>query len=297
MNNSKLIGTGVALVTPFHSSGNIDFTSLTRLVNHVVDGGVDFVVALGTTAEAATMNADEKQAVVDIIHETLAGRAGFVVGAGGNNTQEVIRSISKLDTKKVDAVLSVSPYYNKPNQRGIYAHFKELAHSTNLPIILYNVPGRTASNISAETTLKLAEDFENIVAIKEASGDMNQIMNIIKNRPENFLVLSGDDALTLAMLAVGGDGVISVVANAYPKSFSTLVNQMIKGGDRYAALRNHYQLLDVIDALFEDGNPGGIKALLDVMGILKNNLRLPLVRVNRALYSKIKNLHESSNLK
>jgi len=296
MKNFSLIGTGVALVTPFHSSGNVDFTSLTKLVNHVVEGGVDFVVALGTTAEAATMNAEERNAVVEMIYETVAGRVGLVVGAGGNNTQEVIHSISQFDTRKVDGILSVSPYYNKPNQRGIYAHFKEIALSTDLPIILYNVPGRTASNISADTTLKLAEDFENIVAIKEASGDMNHIMKIIKNRPEGFLVLSGDDALTLPMLAVGGDGVISVVANAYPKSFSNLVNQMVTGGDRYAALRNHYQLFDIIEALFEDGNPGGIKALLDVMGILKNNLRLPLVKVNRALHSKIKNLHETSNL-
>jgi len=296
METNKLMGTGVALVTPFHSSGNVDFTSLVRLVNHVVEGGVDFVVALGTTAEAATMNEDERRAVVDIIYETLAGRVGFVVGVGGNNTRQVVQSLALFDSKKADGILSVSPYYNKPNQRGIYAHFKELALATELPIILYNVPGRTASNITADTTLKLAEDFENIVAVKEASSNMNQIMKIIKNRPEGFLVLSGDDALTLPMLAVGGDGVISVVANAYPKSFSTLVNQMVKGGDRYAALRNHYQLFDMIEALFEDGNPAGIKALLDIMGILKNNLRLPLIRTNRSLYFKIKNLHETLNL-
>ncbi len=296
MSKKKLIGTGVAIVTPFHSSGNVDFSSLVALVEHVVAGGVDFVVALGTTAEAATMNADEKRAVVDTVYDTIAGRCGFVVGAGGNNTHRVVEDISALDGSKVDAVLSVSPYYNKPSQKGIYAHFKELALSTDLPLILYNVPGRTASNISADTVLKLAADFDNIVAVKEASGDMNQIMYIIKNKPEDFIVLSGDDALTLPILAAGGDGVISVVANAYPKTFSDMVNQMIKGGDRFAALRNHYQLLDVINVLFEDGNPGGIKALLEIMGILKNNLRLPLVRVNRQVYNKLRYLHENMNL-
>jgi len=296
MKNFKLTGTGVALVTPFHSSGNIDFSSLSELVEYVIRGGVDFVVVLGTTAEAATMNADEKRAVVETVYEVVDGRVGVVVGAGGNNTRQVVNLLSDIDCSKTDAVLSVSPYYNKPNQKGIYAHFKEIAMATDLPVIVYNVPGRTSSNITAETVLRLASDFDNIKAVKEASGNMIQIMNIIKNKPEDFTVLSGDDALTLPILAAGGDGVISVVANAYPKTFSDMVSQMVNGGDRYAALRNHYQLLDVISALFEDGNPAGIKALLEIKGILKNNLRLPLVKANRQVYNKLKMLDETMNL-
>jgi 4-hydroxy-tetrahydrodipicolinate synthase len=296
MKNFKLTGTGVALVTPFHSSGNIDFSSLSELVEYVIRGGVDFVVVLGTTAEAATMNADEKRAVVETVYEVVDGRVGVVVGAGGNNTRQVVNLLSDIDCSKTDAVLSVSPYYNKPNQKGIYAHFKEIAMATDLPVIVYNVPGRTSSNITAETVLRLAADFDNIKAVKEASGNMIQIMNIIKNKPEDFTVLSGDDALTLPILAAGGDGVISVVANAYPKTFSDMVSQMVNGGDRYAALRNHYQLLDVISALFEDGNPAGIKALLEIKGILKNNLRLPLVKANRQVYNKLKMLDETMNL-
>jgi 4-hydroxy-tetrahydrodipicolinate synthase len=296
MKNFKLTGTGVALVTPFHSSGNIDFSSLSELVEYVIRGGVDFVVVLGTTAEAATMNADEKRAVVETVYEVVDGRVGVVVGAGGNNTRQVVNLLSDIDCSKTDAILSVSPYYNKPNQKGIYAHFKEIAMATDLPVIVYNVPGRTSSNITAETVLRLAADFDNIKAVKEASGNMIQIMNIIKNKPEDFTVLSGDDALTLPILAAGGDGVISVVANAYPKTFSDMVSQMVNGGDRYAALRNHYQLLDVISALFEDGNPAGIKALLEIKGILKNNLRLPLVKANRQVYNKLKMLDETMNL-
>jgi len=296
MKNFKLTGTGVALVTPFHSSGNIDFSSLSELVEYVIRGGVDFVVVLGTTAEAATMNADEKRAVVETVYEVVDGRVGVVVGAGGNNTRQVVNLLSDIDCSKTDAILSVSPYYNKPNQKGIYAHFKEIAMATDLPVIVYNVPGRTSSNITAETVLRLAADFDNIKAVKEASGNMIQIMNIIKNKPEHFTVLSGDDALTLPILAAGGDGVISVVANAYPKTFSDMVSQMVNGGDRYAALRNHYQLLDVISALFEDGNPAGIKALLEIKGILKNNLRLPLVKANRQVYNKLKMLDETMNL-
>jgi len=242
------------------------------------------------------MNIDEKHAVVDTIYETVAGRVALVVGAGGNNTQAVVDNLKILDSSKIDGLLSVSPYYNKPNQRGIYEHFKEIAMSTSLPIILYNIPGRTASNMTADTILKLGADFDNIVAVKEASGNMSQIMEIIKDKPEGFSVFSGDDALTLPILSVGGDGVISVVANAYPKTMSAMVNSMTQGGDRYAALRDHYQMLDVINALFLDGNPAGIKALLEIMGILKNNLRLPLVKVDKLVFNKLKQLHEKLNL-
>ena len=292
----KIYGTGVALVTPFHPSGQIDFTSLSKLVNHVIDGGVDFLVALGTTAETATLNADEKNAVLHAIIDENNGRVPIVVGMGSNNTRALALELSKFKIEGVDAVLSVAPYYNKPNQRGIYEHFKHVALSTDLPIILYNVPGRTSSNISAETCVKLANDFENIIAVKEASGDMMQLMEILKNRPVDFRVFSGDDALTLAMLALGADGVISVVANAYPKTMSDMVRFMIDGGDRYLALANHYAMLDVINALFADGNPAGIKALLDHLEIVKNNLRLPMVKVNRSLNAELKKFAQFSGL-
>ncbi len=292
----KIYGTGVALVTPFHPSGQIDFTSLGRLVNHVIDGGVDFIIAMGTTAETATLNSDEQAAVLQSVIDETDKRVPIVLGMGGNNTRALSNEIHDFSFEGVDAILSVAPYYSKPNQRGIYEHFKQIALATNLPIIIYNVPGRTSSNISAETCIRLANDFDNIIAVKEASGDLMQVMEIIKNRPKDFRVFSGDDALTLPSLAVGADGVISVVANAYPKSMSAMVNEMLNKNDQYAALVHHYQMLDVINALFADGNPAGIKALLDHMGIVKNNLRLPMVKVNRSLNLELKKYAQFSGL-
>lgn len=291
MNLNNISGTGVALVTPFDKLGNVDYLALQKLVNHVIDGGCDFVVALGTTAETATLSHEERQKVMETIYSTNNGRVGFVVGAGGNNTAEVIEYIAGLNVDAVDAILSVAPYYSKPNQRGLFAHFEAIANSTSIPIILYNVPGRTSSNILPATVLRLAHEFKNIIAIKEASGNLSQVMDIIKGKPENFLVLSGDDNLTLPILAVGGDGVISVVANAYPKIFSDLVKEMIKGGDRTNALHNHYQLLDITNSLFADGNPAGIKALLEILGICNNVLRLPLVPIESIHYEQIKSLN------
>ena len=288
MSEKEIYGTGVALVTPFHPSGQIDFTSLSKLVNHTIDGGVDFLVALGTTAETATMNSDERGAVLQSIIDATEGRVPIVVGLGSNNTRELVNEIRDFNFEGIDGILSVAPYYSKPNQRGIYEHFKQIALATDLPIIIYNVPGRTASNISAETCVKLANDFDNIIAVKEASGDLMQVMEIVKNRPAGFRIFSGDDALTLPSLAVGADGVISVIANAFPKSMSEMVNGMLSDSDRYIALAHHYQMLDVINALFADGNPAGIKALLDHMGIVKNNLRLPMVKVNRSLNVELK---------
>ncbi len=292
----KIYGTGVALVTPFHPSGQIDFTSLGRLVNHVIDGGVDFIIAMGTTAETATLNSDEQAAVLQSVIDETDKRVPIVLGMGGNNTRALSNEIHDFSFEGVDAILSVAPYYSKPNQRGIYEHFKQIALATNLPIIIYNVPGRTSSNISAETCIKLANDFDNIIAVKEASGDLMQVMEIIKNRPKDFRVFSGDDALTLASLAVGADGVISVIANAYPKSMSEMVSSMLNDNNRVAALVHHYQMLDVINALFADGNPAGIKALLDHMGIVKNNLRLPMVKVNRSLNVELKKYAQFSGL-
>ena len=282
-------GTGVAMVTPFHEDGTIDFTSLGKLNRHIIDGGVDFIVALGTTSESVVLSADEKNAVLKHILEETNGKIPVVVGMGGNNTQLIADSIKSMDFKGISGILSVAPYYNKPNQEGMYYHFKAIADASPVPIILYNVPGRTSSNLSAETTLKLAAECDNITAIKEASGDMGQIMDIVKNKDEDFTVLSGDDALTFPMMALGAEGVISVVANAYPKEFSMMVNHCLKGN--YAEARKlHYSLIEIINALFEDGNPAGIKAALEIMGIGSNELRLPLVKVNKATYNKLDNL-------
>jgi len=279
-------GTGVALVTPFHNYGTIDFTSLGKLVNHVIEGGVDFLVALGTTSEAPVLSCDEKTAVLNHIIEVNERRIPIVVGVGGNNTQHIVDSMKSMDFDGISGILSVAPYYNKPNQKGLYYHFKSIAAVSPVPIILYNVPGRTSSNITAETTLKLAHEFENIQGIKEASGNLGQIMEIIKYMPEGFAVLSGDDAITYPMMALGAEGVISVVANAFPREFSEMVKLSLN--EKYdAASKIHYNLLDVINTLFEDGNPAGIKAALEYMGILNNNLRLPLVKANKATYNKL----------
>ena len=281
-----LKGTGVALVTPFHNYGTIDFTALGNLVKYVIKGGADFLVALGTTSEAPVLSADEKTAVLNHIKEVNKGRLPLIVGVGGNNTQCIVDSLKSMDADGIDGILSVAPYYNKPNQKGMYYHFKAIATASPVPVILYNVPARTSSNLTAETTLRLAEEFENIKGVKEASGDLSQIMQIIKNRPAGFSVLSGDDALTYSMMALGSDGVISVVANAFPKQFSEMIRYSLTG-DYDAARKIHYELLEIMEALFEDGNPAGVKAALNSMGLVGNNLRLPLVKANKATYSKI----------
>ncbi|MEN8225674.1 MAG: 4-hydroxy-tetrahydrodipicolinate synthase [Bacteroidota bacterium] len=284
-------GTGVALVTPFHNYGTIDFTSLGKLTKHVIKGGVDFIVALGTTSEAPVLSADEKIAVLNHILEITNGKVPVVAGIGGNNTQGIVDIIKSNNLDGISAILTVAPYYNKPNQKGLYHHFKSIATASTVPLILYNVPGRTSSNMSAETTLRLAGEFDNIIAIKEASGNMGQIMEIINNKPDNFLVLSGDDALTYPMMTLGAEGVISVVANAFPSDFSEMVKLCLEG--KFAdAQKIHYALLGIVNTLFEDGNPAGIKAALDIMGLSGNNLRLPLVKVNKATYNKLSALIE-----
>lgn len=287
MKHKNFSGTGVALITPFHKYGTIDFTSLGIMVDHLVDGGVDYIVALGTTSEAATLSEDEKTAVVDFVVDRVESRVPIVIGIGGNNTMSLEAIFKKLPYQGVDGILSVTPYYNKPNQKGLYYHYKTLANATDLPIILYNVPGRTSCNMTAETTLRLAHDFENIVGIKEASGDIVQIMNIIKSKPDDFLVISGDDALTYNMIGVGAMGVISVTANAYPKEFSMMVNKALES-DRKKAQKINFSLLEFMEAIFEDGNPAGIKSALSTMGLIKNHLRLPLVKVNVQTANKIK---------
>ena len=281
--NLKFKGTGVAIITPFNNKDtSIDYKALGKLVDFIIKGGAEYIVALGTTGESVTLSKEEKQSVVTHIIENVNKRVPIVLGLGGNNTQEILNSLKKTsDFNHIDAILSVSPYYNKPNQRGIYQHYKAISEASPVPIILYNVPGRTSSNITAETTLKLADEFKNIIAIKEASGNLEQCMKIIKYKPKDFLVISGDDMLTLPMIASGADGVISVVANAFPKDFSEMTRQILAGNVKEAQ-KLHYKLTDIIEQLFADGNPAGVKAVLEMMKICSSNVRLPLVKVNKA---------------
>ncbi len=289
MEQKKFTGTGVAIVTPFRIDGSIDFKSLGKLLEHVIKGGVNYIVALGTTGESVTLSKDEKKAVLCFVTDTVSSRIPVVVGIGGNNTQEILDSISHNDLSGVDAILSVAPYYNKPSQQGLFMHFKSIAEISPLPIIVYNVPGRTGINITAETTVKLAREFKNIIGIKEASGNLSQVMGIIKNKPKNFQVISGDDVLTLPVVSLGGSGVISVIANACPKTFSEMVSHALQGNFVKAASL-HYKLYDLMNALFEEGNPSGVKAALEVLKVTQNNLRLPLVPVSETLHKKIEGL-------
>jgi 4-hydroxy-tetrahydrodipicolinate synthase len=282
----KLKGTGVAIVTPFKNDMSIDFKAFGRVVNHVINGGVDYIVAMGTTGESTTLTKDEKKAIICYILEAIDNRVPLVVGIGGNNTQEIINQVRNTDLTGVDAILSVSPYYNKPSQRGIFQHFKAIATYSPVPVIIYNVPGRTGSNISADTCLQMASECENIVGVKEASGNMEQIMKIIKGKPENFLVISGDDMNTLPVIAAGGSGVISVLANAFPAAWSEMVNQCLKSNFK-AAREIQFRFLEMIELLFIDGSPGGVKAMLNLLNLCQNTLRLPLVPVSRTVYTRI----------
>ena len=286
---NKFRGTGVAIVTPFHKSGAIDFESFGKIIEHIIRGGVEFVVVLGTTGESPTLSRQEKKALVEFAVDKVNKRIPVVVGIGGNCTSEVVLAIHSMPMKGVDGILSVCPYYNKPTQEGIYLHFKTIAEASPVPVILYTVPGRTSSNIAAETTLRLAADCPNIVGIKEASGNFDQIFHVLKNRPKDFLVLSGDDALTLPLLSAGADGVISVVANAYPDVFSDMVRNGLKG-DFKKARAGHFMLLGFMNALFMDGSPGGIKAALEVKKLCRNELRLPLTGVKKEVYQHIRTL-------
>ncbi len=277
----KFEGTGVALVTPFDESGSIDSAALRKLVRHQVDNGTDFLVVMGTTGETATLTAAEQDEVLSIVIDENKQRLPIVLGMGGNNTADLKERMSNFDTPGVDGFLSASPHYNKPSQLGIIEHFKALAQVSKLPIILYNVPGRTGSNMTAETTIELSK-VDNIVAMKEASGDMDQVMEILQGVGPDFTVLSGEDALTMPITALGGDGVISVVANAFPKEFSSMVNA-VKEDNLDVARKIHFQLLKVTGYFFEQGNPAGIKFCLDCLGICKSVLRLPLVEISEDL--------------
>ncbi len=284
----SLIGTGVALVTPFKKDFTVDVEALRKIVNFQIDNGIDYLVVLGTTAETATLNEEEKELVIKTIIETNNGRLPLVLGIGGNNTQSVIDEIKSRDLSDFVAILSVSPYYNKPTQEGVYQHFKAIAEVSPLPIILYNVPGRTASNMLPSTVLRLANEFKNIVAIKEAAGDIVQAMNLIKDKPKDFLVISGDDMITLPMVLAGGAGVISVIAEGFPKEFSEMVRLGLnKRVDE--AYQIHYLLAESIDMIFEQGNPAGIKEIFKSLGLSENTVRLPLVNVNKDLANRISN--------
>ena len=286
MSQQAFTGTGVAIITPFREDGSVDFKSLEKLLQHVTGNGVDYIVALGTTGESVTLSKDEKKAIVNFVVDVINKQIPVVVGMGGNNTQDVINSIKSWDFEGIDAILSVAPFYNKPSQRGIFLHFKSIADVSPVPVIIYNVPGRTGSDINAETTVRLSKEVKNIVAIKEASGNMGQIMHILKNKPKNFKVLSGDDLLTLPMIALGGSGVISVIANAYPKEYSDMVRFAL-AGEMTQACDLHYKMLEMIRAIFTEGSPSGIKAVLEIMGISGNHLRLPLTPVTQEHYNKI----------
>jgi 4-hydroxy-tetrahydrodipicolinate synthase len=287
--NSKFRGTGVAMVTPFHKQGTIDFTALERLIEHLISGGVDYLVVQGTTAETATLTREELNALAEFVVEIVNKRIPLMIGIGGNNTQEVINKIRMNSLEGYDAILSVTPYYNKPQQRGLYLHYKSIATVSPLPIIMYNVPSRTSVNMKPEITLQLAADFDNIIGIKEASGNIEQIMDIIRNKPKDFLVISGDDLLTLPLLGMGADGVISVIGNAYPKQLSEMVNLGLKG-DMKKAREIHFKLTDFTRSVFADGNPSGIKAALEIKEIISNNLRLPLVKIEKAHYNQMASL-------
>ncbi len=282
---TKLIGTGVALITPFDAQGAIDFKALERLVNFQIDQGINYLVVLGTTAESVTLSKQEKDAVLACVLAVNDNRVPLVLGVGGNNTQSVVDQVKQINPDHISAILSVSPMYNKPSQSGLIAHFSAVAQASPVPVLLYNVPGRTASNMLPSTVLKLAA-HENIIGIKEASGDLGQALEILRSAPEGFLVISGDDLIALPMTLMGGHGVISVIGQAYPNEFSQMIQAGLNGDITWAK-KLHYSLMPIIDMIFEQGNPAGIKALLSKKGLCENSLRLPLVEVDPSLAERI----------
>lgn len=292
---NKFHGTGVAIITPFKADRSVDHAALKIVIDHMINGGVEYIVSLGTTGESATLNSEEKRAVWDTTISHVNGRVPLVAGIGGNNTSEVLNDIKKFDSKGFDAILSVCPYYNKPTQEGIYQHYKVIAEESQLPIILYNVPGRTGVNMSAETTLRLAHDCKNIIAMKEASGNFDQFNKIIKDKPEDFLFISGDDAIALPLISMGAVGVISVIGNALPGIFSTMV-RMCLDGKFIEAQPLHHSLTEFTSLCFAEGNPGGVKSAMKMMGICEDHMRLPLVQISDSTESKIKTQLELLNL-
>jgi 4-hydroxy-tetrahydrodipicolinate synthase len=296
MGRINLKGMGVAMITPFKTNGDVDYTALSRLVDYQLQNGTDYLVVLGTTAETPTLTADEQKAIIQLIVQKVNGQIPLVLGAGGNNTRALVERLKTEDFTGIDAILSVVPYYNKPSQEGIYQHFKQISQVTSLPVVLYNVPGRTGVNMSAETTLRLAREFDNVVGVKEASGNMTQMDDIIKNKPRDFQVISGDDGITFPLITLGAVGVISVIGNAFPKEFSRMV-RLALSGDYANALTIHHSFTELFELLFVDGNPAGVKSMLNMMGYIENELRLPLIPTRITTYEKIRDVLRELNIK
>jgi 4-hydroxy-tetrahydrodipicolinate synthase len=284
-----LKGMGVALITPFNENESIDFDTLGKLVDYQLQNGTDYLVVLGTTAETPTLTEDEKDKVTDYVVTKVRGRIPVVLGVGGNCTRTIVEKLKHDRFKGIDAILSVVPYYNKPSQEGIFRHYEAIAQATALPLVLYNVPGRTGVNMTAETTLRIAREFKNVIAVKEASGNFSQIDDIIKNKPANFNVISGDDAITFPLITLGAVGVISVIGNAFPREFSRMV-RLALAGDYAGARTIHHNFTELFDLLLVDGNPAGVKSMLNVMGYIENKLRLPLVPTRITTFEKIRNV-------
>ena len=292
--NNPFIGTGIAIVTPFNNEHNVDHEALAAIVEYNITNGTNYIVISGTTGESATITKAEKQEIINTISKTNKGRLPLVLGIGGNNTAEVLEEIKTTDLTGFTGILSVSPYYSKPTQEGIYQHFKTIAENCPVPIILYNVPGRTSSNMSPETTLRLAKDFENIVAVKEAGNNMSQYLHLLRDKPEGFGIISGDDDLVLGVTLAGGDGVISVIGQALPKAFSNMINLGIKGNAK-EAYKIHFDLMEITSLIFSENNPAGIKAVLEALDLCSDAVRLPLVPATNDLKRKINNFLKSFN--
>ena len=293
---AKLKGMGVALITPFKADESVDYNALMRLVDYQLQNNTDFLCVLGTTAETPTLTEYEKQKIKSMVIERVNGRIPILLGVGGNNTRALVETLQTGDFTGVDAILSVVPYYNKPSQEGIYQHYKALAEATDLPLVLYNVPGRTGVNMKAETTLRIARDFKNVIAVKEASGDIAQMDDIIKNKPEGFNVISGDDGITYPLVSLGAVGVISVIGNAFPREFSRMVRLALQG-DYIHALDIHHKFAELFKLLFVDGNPAGVKAMLHAMGMIENKLRLPLVPTRITTFEAMRRILQELNIK
>ncbi|MCQ2219681.1 MAG: 4-hydroxy-tetrahydrodipicolinate synthase [Paludibacteraceae bacterium] len=296
MTQTKFKGLGIALVTPFKEDESVDFEALGRLLDYQIQNGVDYIVALGTTAETPTLSEAEKREVREFVLSKVNGRVPIVLGVGGNNTKGIVETLKSDNMEGIDAILSVVPYYNKPSQEGIFQHYSAIAEASKVPVILYNVPGRTGVNMTAETTLRLARKYDNIVAIKEASGNIVQMNDIIKNKPKDFMVISGDDGITYPLITMGAVGVISVIGNAFPKEFGKMVRLALQG-DYPSAREIHHRFTELFDLLFVDGNPAGAKCMLSIMGYINNKLRLPLVPTRITTFEKIRGVLDSLNIK
>lgn len=296
MAQTKFTGLGIALITPFKEDESVDFDTFARLLDYQLQNGVDYLVVLGSTAETPALFDEEKKEIVKFVKERVNGRVPIVLGCGGNNTRAIVKTLQTDDFSGIDAILSVVPYYNKPSQEGMYQHFKAIAEASPVPVILYNVPGRTGVNMLPDTTIRIAREFENVVAIKEACGDMDQINDIIKRKPKDFVVISGDDGITYPLITMGAKGVISVIGNAFPKEFGRMVRLSLQG--EYEQAREIHQMFtDLFDLLFVDGNPAGVKCMLSLMGYADNRLRLPLVPTRTVTYEKIRDVLKRLNVK